>query len=233
MILTIGLIMGSIIVRIMVNNSLARRKRGEKRVAFVSPTPNTGYKLTYDNNYDFKDEFYVNLRKTISFTEEIISRIKNTSKINYAKVLRTTNPVYNAAPFYTMSEREDDIYVSPPPIGFDNNEVLHAALSVRTNTNLPRRKLEEMGRILQFEIDITTHDGAPCAEDGFVDESDIPPIDTWFYITHKYLYCWIPTMFVEPMQRAIDVEIFGSYVWLDEMNPELYQQIIQQLQQSS
>jgi hypothetical protein len=229
--LTVGLMMAFVAVRIMVNNSLNRRRR-EKRPAFVSPTPSTGHTLNYNMNYDFNDEFYLNLKKTIWWTEDIISRIEDVSKINYAKILRTTNPVYNERPFYTMGEREDDIYVSTPPVGFDYKAVLKEALSVRTNTNLRDQKLEEMGRILQFEIDITTHDGAPCAENGFVDESDIPPIDTWFHITQKYLYCWIPTMFVEIMQNAIDVEIFGSYVWLDEMDPQLHHQIIQKLQQN-
>ena len=148
-------------------------------------------------------EFYVNLKKTICWTEAIISRIEDTSKIDYATVLRTT-------PGLT------------PTAGIDYNAFLKAALSVRTGTNLPNQKVEEMGRILQFEIDVTTHDGAPFAEDGFVDESDIPPIDTWFYVTDKYLYCWIPTLFIDVMQRAIDVEIMGSYTWLDGAIPSDY-----------
>jgi hypothetical protein len=84
-----------------------------------------------------------------------------------------------------------------------------------------------MGKILLFSIDRTTHDGAPCnVSEGFVDESDIPPIDTWFYITKSYLYCWIPTLFVEKMQSAIDVEILDSYAWLENSNPGLNTRIL-------
>ena len=199
--LAIGLVMGSILVKTMVNISLARRRRERWRPADIGVTPHKDYTASHNMSLEFNDEFYVNLRKTISWTEDIISRIEDTSTIDYATVLRTTHGI-------------------TPTAGINYNVVLNSALAVRTSTNLPDRKLEDMGRILQFQIDITTHDGAPCAEDGFVDESDIPPIDTWFYITQKYLYCWIPTMFIEVMQRAIDVEIFGSYVWIDEIDPQ-------------
>jgi len=68
--------------------------------------------------------------------------------------------------------------------------------------------MAELGKVLRFEI-------------GFVDDSDIPPIDTWFYVTKKYLYCWIPTLFLDKMQDAIDVEILNSYEWLEKVDPAL------------
>jgi len=216
-----------IAVKYMVSNSLNHRRRS-RRSAFVSRTPDTSSTNDYNTNYDFTDAFYINLRKTIAFTEQIISDIKDVSKIDYAKVLRTTDPVYNGQPFHIHNP--DDSWVSTPQSGFDYSAILTAALSVRTQTQVPDLNLSSLGRILQFEIDITTHDGAPVFEShGFVDESDIPPIDTWFYITTRHLYCWIPTLFIDKMQGAIDVEICGSYHWLGEIKPELSQEILNKL----
>jgi hypothetical protein len=83
---------------------------------------------------------------------------------------------------------------------------------------------------------MSTHDGAPIAESkNFVDEADVPPIDTWFYLKRKYshsehlcrqsLFCWIPKKFEEVMQQAIDVEILDSYRWFDENNKDIYELI--------
>jgi hypothetical protein len=189
------------------------------------------YSAIYNRDENFKDDFYLNLKKTILWTETIIRKIEHTSNINYSTVLRTTNPPYEGKPFYKFDDTLYN-YPSTPEIGFNYLSVLNDALALRPDTILPKGNLDELGKILKFEIDLTTHDGAACAESGFVDESDIPPIDTWFYITTKYLYCWIPTMFIEKMQEAIDVEMFGSYSWLEEVRPELNHHIFHFLKQS-
>jgi hypothetical protein len=205
--------------------------RRQRPTYFVSPISRIDYSKSYNVDGNFKDDFYQNLTKTIVWTEKIVQAIKDTSKINYSRVLRTTNPPYEGKPFYRFDDTLYN-YPSTPDIGFNYDGVLTEALSFRKDKALPKKSLNEVGKILKFEIDITTHDGAPCAESGFVDESDIPPIDTWFYITQKYLYCWIPTMFIDKMQEAIDVEIFGSYSWLEEIDPYLNIQIIKQLRSS-
>jgi hypothetical protein len=187
------------------------------------PAAYINYSDYYNNDADFKDHFYENLRKTIAFTEQIISKIKDVSSINYGTILRTTNPIYLGRPFYTFYE--NSYLVSSSIDSFDYTAILSAGLSVRENIHLPDKNLEELGKILKFEIDICLYDGAPCSENGFVDESDIPPIDTWFYITKKYLYCWIPTLFIGPMQDVIDVKALASYTWLEEADPELNRQV--------
>jgi hypothetical protein len=189
--------------------------------------------FTYKNNIDFdKDlpiDFYSNLQKTIIWTEEIIKNIKDNSEINYSKVLRTTNPDYDGVPLYTFDSTQFD-WPATPELYFDYTLVLDSALQLRQDGILSNKNISELGKIIRFEIDITILDGAPCAEsNGFIDESDIPPIDTWFYVTENYLFCWIPKMFVEKMQNAIDVEILDSYGWLEEINPRLNQGIIERL----
>lgn len=108
--------------------------------------------------------------------------------------------------------------------------VLGSVLKLRKEGILYNENVSELGKIIRFEIDITTLDCASCVETyGFIDESDIPPIDTWFYITTNYLFCWIPKMFIEKMQNAIEVEMLDSYGWLEKINLKCNQSIIERL----
>ena len=174
----------------------------------------------------FGEEFYSNLCKTALWTHFIVSRIIDSSNVNYSTVLRQTNPIYLGRLFYDFSCEDSP---APPGVSFDYHYILQEALQLR-DIHFHDAKFDLKGRILVFEIDITTYDGAPAANSaGFVDEADIPPIDTWFYITKKHLYCWIPTMFIPIMQDAIDVEIFGSYEWLQDVNPDLNKQILEEV----
>jgi hypothetical protein len=78
------------------------------------------------------------------------------------------------------------------------------------------------GRILVIEYGLNIPDGANEAEtDGFFDEWDIPPIDTWFYndssITNGgILFAWIPEKFVDLADRAIDIQFLGILKWFDK-----------------
>lgn len=112
-------------------------------------------------------------------------------------------------------------------------QLLRAAIDVRDKElDIDLSGIDHLGKIISFETCITTHDGAPIAESQFfVDESEVPPIDTWFYLKRNYdhgnrlcdlaLFCWIPKEFEELMQRAIDVEIFDSYRWVHQNDPAL------------
>lgn len=184
----------------------------------------------YKADRDFTEEFYSNLAKTIIFTENIISQIEDVSKVNYTTILRSVNPIYNGKPFYTFIN-SDYGYVAEAVSHFFNYEIiLSEALRVKTGTILPEGDLKKMGRILKFQNEVTTYDGAAYAATGFVDNGDCPPIDTWFYVTKSHLYCWIPTMFFEQMQNAIDVEPLDSYCWLDESDSFFYLEIFKRVE---
>jgi hypothetical protein len=166
-----------------------------------------------------KDVFYLNLKKTIHWTDKIVGNIENIATIDYSRVLRTVNPVSKGRPLYSWYS-PDEPWIATPLI-FNYPDILDQVMNLRNDTSSIESPLAK-GKILAFEIDITTHDGAPvAATSGFVDESDIPPIDTWFFVTDKYLYCWIPALFIGIMQDAIEVEIFGSYNWLEDVKPDL------------
>ncbi len=174
----------------------------------------------YDHHYGrdnvFTVEFYSNLIKAINWTE----------------VLRSTNPIYEGKPFYHFGNASP--YAATPDIPFNYEAILNHVLDLRLESDLLISNAHLSGQVLQFEIDLTTHDGAPCAEsEGFVDESDIPPIDTWFYLTHHYLYCWIPNLFIEKMQGAMDVEMLDSYQWIKDAHWDLHTQIIKTIRMAS
>jgi hypothetical protein len=185
----------------------------------------------YKADGDFTDDFYSNLAKTIIFTENIISGIEDVSKVNYTTILRHVNPTYEGKPFYTFVDTPYGYVADAVSHPFNYNFILGEALGVRNETGLPEGDFKKMGRILKFESEATTYDGAAVAESGFVDNGDCPPIDTWFYVTKRYLYCWIPTMFLEQMQNAIEVEPLDSYRWLDESDPFFYLEIFKKLEE--
>jgi len=199
----------------------------KRRVA--NQNPYRDYSYLYNTDNTFTEEFFLNLIKTINWTESIISQIGDKRQINFGAVLRATNPCYEGRPFY----RYEDTWfrcAATPAISFNYKTVLEDALKKRQVEVLLLGNAHLLGQVLEFDIDLTTHDGAPCAESGgFVDESDILPIDTWFYLTKTHLYCWIPNLFIEQMQRAIDVEIFDSYRWVKDSNPSLQNQIVDRL----
>lgn len=184
--------------------------------------------LYHDNKID-TGEFCSNLIRTINWTSRIIESIDDTTEIDYSRVLRSFNPAYGEGSFYTYDSPEFG-FASSPDIPFNYALVLEQAMALRPDNNLPNGNIDQLGKILEFDIDVTTHDGAPVAEsEGFVDESDIPPIDTWFYLTKSYLYCWIPARFVNIMQNAIDVEIFGSYRWIRDSNPYFHIEVMRRI----
>ena len=190
------------------------------------------YSGLYNQDNIFTDDFFLNLIKTINWTEFLISEIRHETSVNYSTVLRTTNPEYEGKLLYRYENTRAG-FAATPDVGFNYKEVLEKALRKRQNDRLTKHGSDQLGQVLEFDIDLTTHDGAPCAEsEGFVDESDIPPIDTWFYLTKKYLYCWIPNMFIDKMQGAIDVEILDSYRWIKDSNPDLQAKIVERLKES-
>ncbi|GAB3826067.1 hypothetical protein [Hymenobacter jeollabukensis] len=188
--------------------------------------------------------FTARLRQVIPRTERLAAGF-DFERGDYGRVFRQTNPLIDGQPLYRL-EPADDWYEGTcasmdgrcfSAAGYQ--EVLRAALAHREE---PRARLGgagllDRGRILGFETQLSTYDGAPIVESrGLVDEEDAPPIDTWFYLRehvpgHQFpvLYCWIPKPFEPVMQQTIDVEIMGSYHWLDEADPELYDQVLARL----
>jgi hypothetical protein len=81
----------------------------------------------------------------------------------------------------------------------------------------------EAGRLLVWERDSTVDDGVGQAvTKGYLDESDMPPWDTWVaYVDSEvgpcgYLVSWVPEPFVAPVAQAIKENAYAALYWLRE-----------------
>ena len=85
-----------------------------------------------------------------------------------------------------------------------------------------------LGKILVSQIDYTVIDGASEAQSlGLIDVYDIPPIDTWFYLTKtkesRLLFAWIPDELVHYANEAVLVNCVDCINWFDESYPKEYE----------
>jgi len=85
------------------------------------------------------------------------------------------------------------------------------------------RAMLEAGRLLVWERDSTVDDGVgQTVTSGYLDESDMPPWDTWVaYVDSEvgrcgYLVSWVPEPFVAPVAQAIKENAYAALYWLRE-----------------
>ncbi|WP_143437228.1 hypothetical protein [Hymenobacter mucosus] len=159
---------------------------------------------------------------------------------NYGTLFRQFNPLVDDRPLYTLDQGYAMWNVDPYHVAYFT-QALHLALQQRTQLvgqpTAPMVDLSRWGRILCFSTLLTTHDGITLAESNcFLDESDVPPIDTWFYLENNFLdaerptlFCWIPKPFEPLMEAAMQVEMMQSYVWLGVAAPHFYHQLLAKL----
>lgn len=149
------------------------------------------------------------------------------------KVLRNINPKIGEKNLFTFNDLNYETELNIELYETDQyQEILELVIQHRQEVGIKEDPQPlRHGKILCFIMGVSTHDGAPVAEShGFVDTYDIPPIDTWMMIKRNFLsprqdilFCWIPNQAVPIMQDAIDVEILGSYDWLEDVKPELFE----------
>jgi hypothetical protein len=155
---------------------------------------------------------------------------------NYGTVLRKTNPIINGLRLYNVDV--DYATWNVDDYNVQNFNLALCTLLEYRNSELESypnvvTELKSVGRILCFSTLVTTHDGMAISDSQcFVDESDVPPIDTWFYLEPHFLdmhrptlFCWIPIAFQGVMKKAMKAEIMESYDWLDEVAPVFYEKV--------
>ena len=81
------------------------------------------------------------------------------------------------------------------------------------------------GKILIAKIDCTVIDGASVVQSlGLIDGYDIPPVDTWFYMTQteesRVLFAWIPMEYVNYANDGVEVNCVDCINWADTWYPE-------------
>jgi len=77
------------------------------------------------------------------------------------------------------------------------------------------------GRIAVVDYEAVIYDGvSEFSSDGFFDFYDLPPIDTWFYMTRnntgrRDIYAWIPQRFIKNTNEAMAVNLLDVIKWRD------------------
>lgn len=154
-------------------------------------------------------------------------------------ILRQNNPIINNSFLYKFYEDGD------PEI--ETNDIDYKAIiniffsNKQEDITIDIEKQLSLGRIMGFNVFQSIPDGAPIDEsNGFVDNYDIPPIDSWVYYkpnfnsTHneypysnvnEILFTWIPYEAIKIINKTMEVEALKSYFWLDEHYPNIQNRI--------
>lgn len=106
-----------------------------------------------------------------------------------------------------------------------------AELIVNNEVNTGATKIS--GRVLCFYPELSLQDAvAYVASDGFIDQDDCPPWDTWLFYSnkdiemyhddeHSCLYSWVPEMFVSQVNNAISEDTYDCLVWAEVLEKQL------------
>ncbi|NML40125.1 hypothetical protein HHL17_23200 [Chitinophaga sp. G-6-1-13] len=168
-----------------------------------------------------QDVFLLRLQQVVTWTELLMKDVSRDGWGNRT-IFRKTNPFIDGVRAFQLQEEgviwSRDIW--------DEDFILRVLVEV-----LPAREsvqpaswedIIQKGRIVAHETCTTVVDGASEEQSGwYVDLYDLPPVDTWIYLTpqtrtaYPTLYCWVPTIFEEAMQTAMDVHVLDSYEWVD------------------
>jgi hypothetical protein len=128
--------------------------------------------------------FFIQLNQAINWTTHLANGF-DPNRRNCGTVFRSTNPLINGKEAFNMV----DGYTTWNIDDYDINNyitLLKHVITERSKYSPEKRDDILFGRILCFETCVSTHDGAAIAESNcFFDESDVPPIDTWFYLLHR------------------------------------------------
>jgi hypothetical protein len=82
------------------------------------------------------------------------------------------------------------------------------------------------GSILIYMPNETVFDGASeVASEGFFDDHDAPPWDTWFHYSNGKLFSWVPSALIPLAQAGIDANCVQCIDWaecwaLDQLEPK-------------
>ena len=177
------------------------------------------------------DPFSKNLWLTQQYCEQQLS----SQQIN-GTVLRSYNPVHNGKGLFSY------IYSSFPKPGtsadfFKVNwtddpmrgveELFHRQLKFKESEVKQLNSFRPLpGNILIAKVGETVLDGASCLmSKGLIDDFDLPPIDTWFYLMdvrlyQQLLFAWIPETLYELANEAILVNCMDCIGWYKDWFPE-------------
>jgi hypothetical protein len=171
-------------------------------------------------------------------------QVKDNNKDN-ARAFRSYNPLYNNVSLFKFKTKHFDFEIEPnikhctlttwavDPTDresiIDNLFIDQINNKIKYRNSIDKNKIH-LGKILVSQIDCTLTDGASEVQSlGLIDRYDIPPIDTWFYLTRtkesRLLFAWIPNGFMHRANEAIEVNCVDCINWFEVWYPKEFENI--------
>lgn len=170
--------------------------------------------------------FIQQLEQVVAWTELLMKDYDGDSR----NVFRKISPVMNGVEVF-----KDINFFPLHATNEDMRTLLATAMAVRQVA--PASPTTLHGQILTLETNVSLICGSAEVEsNGYIDVFDLPPIDTWFYLSSSsghgnlILYCWVPDQFMELARKAQRVEMTDNFGWLEESDPALMATITARLQ---
>jgi hypothetical protein len=195
-----------------------------------------------------KNKFFRNLNLTQQYCR--LQLDKNCS--DKAEIFRSYNPTLNDKPLFSFEIKRFNFDIVPnmntctlthwqvDPTERENERLIDKIFEQQINFKEAQKlaPIDEdfKGDILISQIDCTVIDGASEVQSfGLVDIYDMPPIDTWFYLTKtkesRLLFAWIPNEFKHYANEAVLVNCVDCINWFQEWYPKEYKEIMANAQQ--
>lgn len=164
-----------------------------------------------------------------------------------AKVFRSFNPLLNDKSMFSFELTKFNFDIQPnlncctltkwliDPTERVNEKIVDRLFEEQMNFKQKEVDLDPdqtyEGDILISEIDCTVIDGASEVQSlGLIDIYDMPPIDTWFYLTKnnmsRLLFAWIPNDYRHYANEAVLVNCVDCINWFERWYPDNYRNII-------
>jgi hypothetical protein len=188
-----------------------------------------------------KDIFNENLSKTQAYCHWRMSD----KTLDNARVFRSFNPDFKGRKLFEFQHAE---YGIDPVSCFDNTIMSEWTASPFDDDTIEQLYARQMkgksgfaktlstgqsakGDIIISKIDLTQQDGASAFQSqGFFDTYDLPPIDTWFYMTEyktsRLIFAWVPQQYKPRVNQAILVNCTDCLGWFSQWYPGESQRIL-------
>lgn len=185
------------------------------------------------------DQYIFN--QNLALTQRYCAAQSENQQMSIAEIFRSFNPTVRGQPLFSYQDGRSSSQIennSAPWMmarwAFDpidqqpawSIEKLFEDLMVFKEQYCPKQEsIGYNGEILIAQIDCTVCDGASEHESlGLIDLYDMPPIDTWFYLTKsnegRLLYCWIPNSVKHYADEAVAVNCIDCIRWFDQSKGE-------------
>jgi hypothetical protein len=188
-----------------------------------------------------KNKFFRNLR----LTQQYCSLQLDKDCSDKAEIFGSYNPSLNNKPLFSFEVKHFNFDITPnlntctlthwqvdptePKNEFFIDRLFEQQIDFKEAQKFLPTSEDLEGDILISQIDCTVVDGASEVQSfGLVDIYDMPPIDTWFYLTKtkesRLLFAWIPNDFKHYANEAVLVNCVECINWFHEWYPQDYKE---------